>query len=453
MYSYNTHNTTSLQFGIKFRTTSTTNDAILFSKDGPTTREWVVLQQNIGGEQYLSIGLFKTNAVFQLIRITADKLHNNGKWHTLSVNWNSNGAGAGGVLSVTFDGVTTNYDTPTIDSIQQGAQRVCLSGRDGGYGPIAFDCEYVSIGDKIFSFSSVFGDKVYSQDGIRYFQSVGQTLTNVWKKDSTNNVYPYNMVRGGYRYTNGTSSQDIILPNLLEKFRYNSGGTGSGLFNNEVETWNLKFKTEWFGVSKNLDFRFMLKDLSPSNGYGLYITQNSDLATGFVFRKYVNGAESNISLQYVYKSYVMGVDANIDIVRNPATGNMKLYYNGDFVVEATDTDFTTSTISIMYNQRHYIISASAGSTPFSLTHYDMTYLGLPSYTSHTVLAPLSFNNCESAFKIPYNSTVKKKDTGNKIYTDESPNNVFYTDLVNGGFGNKIKYKQVTNGYRSFIVKM
>ena len=152
--------------------------------------------------------------------------------------------------------------------------------------------------------------------------------------------------------------------NILEKYYYNSGGGLSGLNSSETESWYLTFKTEYFGITKNVDFRFMLQNTSPANGYALYITQNSELATGFVFRKFVNGVETNISTQYVYKSYVMGVDAVVTITRNPLNGNIKLYYNGDFVVETTDTDFTTSVASQIYNQRQYIVSAFAGTTPF-----------------------------------------------------------------------------------------
>lgn len=452
MYSYNVHDLSNLKFGIKFRTSNTTADKILFSKDGVTTREFNILTTN-GGKD-LSIGLFKTNATFIVTTIpNSTDVYNNGKWHTLEAQYNSNGAGAGGVLSITFDGITTSHTLSTIDSIQRGIQSICLNGSDGGYGPIVFDCEYVSLGERVWTFSSLYSTLVYSNDGEKYFQSVNQTIANVWKLSTDSYVNPYNFINGGYRYTNGNPVQDVILQKELTKYRYNSGGGLAGINTTNMSSRDFTFKSEYFGVSKNIDFRLIIATLSPLSGYRMYISQVSHVHGTITFYRVDAGVDTTLQSATIF-TFTMGTDITIHVDRSEA-GVFDVKVNGVLLFSVTDTTYTTCLYSQLYNQRHYIVSARAGADYFTLSNYTLEYLGLPSYTSYSVLPPLSFNNSETAFYLPFNQKVEERDTESKLYDHETdtPKNVFYDDLVSGGFGDKIEYRDNGNNtFSNFKVK-
>lgn len=450
MYSYNVHSLTNLKFGIKFRTTNTLNDRIMFSKDSPTTREFNILTTTSGTE--LAIGLFKTNAVSLITTIpNSTNVYNNGKWHTLSVEYNSNGAGLGGVLHITFDGVTTLHALSTIDTIQRGTASICLNGRDGGYGPIVFDCEYVSLGDRVWTFSSLYSTIVYSNDGEKYFQSVGQTLSNVWKLSTDSYVNPYNLINGGYRYTNGNPAQDVILSKELEKFRYNSGGALNEISTSEVSSWNVTLKSEYFGVSKNLDWRFMVNSYTPSNSYSVYIQQVSN-STGYIgFSRYDSGVQTILKANTLY-TFTMGIDYTVRITRSEV-GLFTVLVDEVELFTVTDTTYTTAIATQYYNQRHYIVSSFVGVIEFPFT-YTPSYLGLPDYTSYEVLPPLSFNDSEVKFYLPYNQYVDNSDTEGKIYdVSDEPIDINFDSLETGGFGDYIKYRDNgDNSFSRFIVK-
>jgi hypothetical protein len=445
MYNYPVHNTTSLSFGIKIRTTSTTNGAILFSKDGTTTREFNLITSNGGTE--LTITLFKSNLTRILTTIPNSLNYNNGYWHTIEANYNSNGAGSGGVLNIIFDGITTSHILPTIDSIQQGNHNICLNGRDGGTYPIAFDCEHVTLGSRKWNFSALYSTLVYDEAGGKYFQSVNQTLSNVWKLSTDSFIRPSNMIDGGRRYTNGTPSQDVILSKELEKFRYNSSGLGSGLNTTEIKNWTITLKSEYFAISKTVNFRFFIKTVSPFNGYNVYISQTSSSAGRLTLTRYTNGSGTNITSSTPFY-FTMGEDIVISISRS-SSGLFEVKNGSTLVLSKTDTTHTESIASQVYNQRGYIVSCYAGSEPFTLSNYIWAYLGLPTYTSHTRVLPLSFSDFETKFYLPFNQQVKDRDVNEVLYdhSTDVPLEISYDVLVNEDFGAKITYKD--NGDDSF----
>lgn len=75
------------------------------------------------------------------------------------------------------------------------------------------------------------------------------------------------------------------------------------------------------------------------------------------------------------------------------------------------------------------------------------------YTLSGYYPPLVFGNMESGFKVPYNAIVAVADTEGKLYDGTTPKEIKFSDLVTGGFGNKIKYVgTVAEGFRKFCVK-
>lgn len=445
MYDYLVHDTTSLSFGIKFRTTSTINNGLLFGKDGATTREFNIITSNSGTE--LTINLFKDNSIYEATIIPNSLVYNDGRWHTIEANYSSNGVGLGGILAITFDNTTTTHNLITIDSIQQGTQNICLNGRDGGSYPIAFDCEYVTIGSRKWNFSALYSTLVFDEAGEKYFQSINQTLSSVWKLSTDSFVNPSNMINGGYRYTNGISSQDVIISKELEKFRYNSGGGLAGLTNSETESWSLTLKSEFFAISKNIEFRFLMKVVSPFSGYNVYISQISNTTGTISLSRYDSGVKTPLVLITSFY-FTMGNDIVINITRS--SGGLFEVKNGStLILSKTDTTYSESTASQLYNQRCYIVSCYAGSTPFTLSSYALSYLGLPDYISHSQIPSLSFNNVETEFYLPFNQQVEDSDVNEVLYdhTTNTPLNISYDDLVGIDFGPKILYTD--NGDDSF----
>lgn len=75
------------------------------------------------------------------------------------------------------------------------------------------------------------------------------------------------------------------------------------------------------------------------------------------------------------------------------------------------------------------------------------------YTYSGYYPPLVFGNMESGFKVPYNAIIAAADTEGKLYDGTTPKEIKFSDLVTGGFGNKIKYVgTVAEGFRKFCVK-
>jgi hypothetical protein len=255
------------------------------------------------------------------------------------------------------------------------------------------------------------------------------------------------MINGGYRYTNGISSQDVIISKELEKFRYNSGGGLAGLTTFETEDWSITLKSEFFAISKNVDFRFFIKVVSPFSGYRVYISQLSNTYGTVTFTRYTSGA-GTILVSNAPFYFTMGEDIVINISRTP-DGLIEVRNNTTLILSYTDTIYTESIASQLYNQRHYIVSCYAGSTPFTLSSYALAYLGLPDYTTHSQIPPLSFNDVETEFYLPFNQQVEDSDVNEVLYnhTTNTPLNISYNDLIGIDFGPKILYTD--NGDDSF----
>jgi len=85
--------------------------------------------------------------------------------------------------------------------------------------------------------------------------------------------------------------------------------------------------------------------------------------------------------------------------------------------------------------------------------YELTAPEIPAgYSLSAEIPPLVFGPWEGWFKVPYDAILAPKDVNNKLYTGTTPNEIYFSDLQAGGFGEFIWYDNMGDYYKRFIIK-